>query len=378
MAKVKSKKKAKTLQGICKKYPGVSIAADLYSEVGGTPWIPSRSMVLNWMCGGGIPYGKVMEIFGQESSGKSLVALDFLVMAQKLGGFGMWVDAEQSFSKDWWTANGVDLTKVVIYNETAVEKISDWISEMAPVLRSELTHNEPILLVVDSIAALDTVTRLSSDQLDAKAEMGARAKAIGDMLRKRNQQLSALGVSCIFINQLRKKLGTSIFEDPETTTGGEAMKFFAHLRLGFYRKKQIKAKVNRQEAWVGNYVSLRMKKNKVAPPKPTMETEIYFLEEYGQLGFSRYAGLVNVLERAGAIKREKGSSIYYDPDGNKIARGEEALNKLLEENKSIRQKLVDFAKINTFSKTKKLLANLKESGTNLYPVIEEGKEEEDE
>lgn len=378
MAKVKSKKKAKTLQGICKKYPGVSIAADLYSEVGGTPWIPSRSMVLNWMCGGGIPYGKVMEIFGQESSGKSLVALDFLVMAQKLGGFGMWVDAEQSFSKDWWTANGVDLTKVVIYNETAVEKISDWISEMAPVLRSELTHNEPILLVVDSIAALDTVTRLSSDQLDAKAEMGARAKAIGDMLRKRNQQLSALGVSCIFINQLRKKLGTSIFEDPETTTGGEAMKFFAHLRLGFYRKKQIKAKVNRQEAWVGNYVSLRMKKNKVAPPKPTMETEIYFLEEYGQLGFSRYAGLVNVLERAGAIKREKGSSIYYDPDGNKIARGEEALNKLLEENKSIRQKLVDFAKINTFSKTKKLLANLRESGTNLYPVIEEGKEEEDE
>lgn len=378
MAKVKSKKKAKTLQGICKKYPGVSIAADLYSEVGGTPWIPSRSMVLNWMCGGGIPYGKVMEIFGQESSGKSLVALDFLVMAQKLGGFGMWVDAEQSFSKDWWTANGVDLTRVVIYNETAVEKISDWISEMAPVLRSELIHNEPILLVVDSIAALDTVTRLSSDQLDAKAEMGARAKAIGDMLRKRNQQLSALGVSCIFINQLRKKLGTSIFEDPETTTGGEAMKFFAHLRLGFYRKKQIKAKVNRQEAWVGNYVSLRMKKNKVAPPKPTMETEIYFLEEYGQLGFSRYAGLVNVLERAGAIKREKGSSIYYDPDGNKIARGEEALNKLLEENKSIRQKLVDFAKINTFSKTKKLLANLKESGTNLYPVIEEGKEEEDE
>lgn len=378
MAKVKSKKKAKTLQGICKKYPGVSIAADLYSEVGGTPWIPSRSMVLNWMCGGGIPYGKVMEIFGQESSGKSLVALDFLVMAQKLGGFGMWVDAEQSFSKDWWTANGVDLTKVVIYNETAVEKISDWISEMAPVLRSELIHNEPILLVVDSIAALDTVTRLSSDQLDAKAEMGARAKAIGDMLRKRNQQLSALGVSCIFINQLRKKLGTSIFEDPETTTGGEAMKFFAHLRLGFYRKKQIKAKVNRQEAWVGNYVSLRMKKNKVAPPKPTMETEIYFLEEYGQLGFSRYAGLVNVLERAGAIKREKGSSIYYDPDGNKIARGEEALNKLLEENKSIRQKLVDFAKINTFSKTKKLLANLRESGTNLYPVIEEGKEEEDE
>lgn len=378
MAKVKSKKKAKTLQGICKKYPGVSIAADLYSEVGGTPWIPSRSMVLNWMCGGGIPYGKVMEIFGQESSGKSLVALDFLVMAQKLGGFGMWVDAEQSFSKDWWTANGVDLTKVVIYNETAVEKISDWISEMAPVLRSELIHNEPILLVVDSIAALDTVTRLSSDQLDAKAEMGARAKAIGDMLRKRNQQLSALGVSCIFINQLRKKLGTSIFEDPETTTGGEAMKFFAHLRLGFYRKKQIKAKVNRQEAWVGNYVSLRMKKNKVAPPKPTMETEIYFLEEYGQLGFSRYAGLVNVLERAGAIKREKGSSIYYDPDGNKIARGEEALNKLLEENKSIRQKLVDFAKINTFSKTKKLLANLRESGTNLYPVIEEGKEEDDE
>lgn len=378
MAKVKSKKKAKTLQGICKKYPGVSIAADLYSECDNMPWIPSRSLVLNWMCGGGIPYGKVMEIFGQESSGKSVAALDFLVMTQKLGGFGMWVDAEQSYSKEWWKANGIDLNRVIIYNETAIEKISDWVYETAIVLRQELTHNEPILLVVDSIAALDTKDRLNSDQSDAKAEMGARAKAIGDFLRKRNQQLSALGVCCLFINQLRKKLGTSIFEDPETTPGGEAMKFFAHLRLGLYRKKQIKAKINGQEAWVGNYISLRMKKNKVAPPRPTMETEIYFLEEYGQLGFSRYAGLVNVLERAGAIKREKGSSIYYDPDGNKIARGEDALIKILEENKSIRQKLVDFAKINTFSKTKKLLANLKESGKNLYPVIEDGKEEDDE
>lgn len=373
----KSNKKAKTLQGICKKYPGVSIAADLYSEVTSAPWIPSRSLVLNWMCGGGIPYGKVMEIFGQESSGKSLVALDFLVMAQKLGGFGMWVDAEQSFSKDWWAANGVDLKRVVIYNETAVEKISDWIYDMALVLRGQLTHNEPILLVVDSIAALDTVDRLNMDQTDAKAEMGTRAKAIGDMLRKRNKQITSLGITCIFINQLRKKLGTSMFEDPETTPGGEAMKFFAHLRLAFYRKKQIKAKVNKKETWVGNYVSLRMKKNKVAAPKPTMETEVYFLREYGPLGLSRYAGLVDVLEREGVIKREKGSSIYYDLDGNKIARGEENLIKLLESDKDVRQNLVDAAGINTYSKTRKILAKLNESGTNLYPV-NQAEEEEDE
>lgn len=372
----KSKKKAKTLQGICKKYPGVSIAADLYSEVTSAPWIPSRSLVLNWMCGGGIPYGKVMEIFGQESSGKSLVALDFLVMTQKLGGFGMWVDAEQSFSKDWWVANGVDLKRVVIYNETAVEKISDWIYDMALVLRGQLTHNEPILLVVDSIAALDTVDRLNMDQTDAKAEMGTRAKAIGDMLRKRNKQLASLGISCIFINQLRKKLGTSMFEDPETTVGGEAMKFFAHLRLAFYRKKQIKAKVNKKETWVGNYVSLRMKKNKVAAPKPTMESEVYFLKEYGQLGLSRYAGLVDVLEREGVIKREKGSSIYYDSDDNKIARGEENLIKLLETNKELRQNLVNAAGINTYSNTRKVLAKLNESGINLYPVNLEEDEDE--
>lgn len=374
MGKVKSKKKAKTLQGIMKKYPGVSIAADLYSDVNGLPWIPSRSLVLNWMCGGGIPYGKVMEIFGQESSGKSLVALDFLVMAQKLGGFGLWVDAEQSYSKEWWETNGVDLNRVVIYNENAIEKISDWVYETSLVLRSQLTHNEPILFVLDSIAALDTVERLHSDQTDAKAEMGTRAKAIGDFLRKRNKQLADLGVSCIFINQLRQKLGTSMFEDPETTAGGQAMKFYAHIRLGFYRKKQIKEKIKGQESWVGNYVSLRMKKNKVAPPRPTMETEVYFLKSYGPVGISRYASLPEILEREGAIKREKGSSIYYDADGNKVARGEESLIRMLEENKEVRSRLVEAAGINTFNKTKKLLARINESGKNLFPV---GEEEED-
>lgn len=370
----KKTKKVKSLQSILNKYSGVSLASDMYSEVENLPWLPSRSLVMNWVLGGGIPFGKVMELFGQESSGKSMVAMDFLVVCQKLGGWGMWVDAESSFSKDWWTTNGVDLTKVIIYHENTIEKISDWCIDVARTLRAKLTSNEPILFVLDSIAALDTLERLNSDQTDEKTEMGARARAMGNFLRKRSKELADLGVTCIFINQLRKKLGV-MFEEPDTTPGGEAMKFFAHIRMGFYRKKQIKAKVNGQETWVGNYVSLRMKKNKVAPPKPTMETEVYFLRDYGPVGFSRYAGLVEALERSGTLKREKGSSIYYDKEGNKIARGEEALTQLLESDKSLRSRLIALAGINTFSNTKKLLEKLREDNINLFNTESEDEDE---
>lgn len=370
MAKKAKSKKTKSLQSIMNKYSQVSLASEMYGEVENMPWLPSRSLVMNWVTGGGIPFGKVLELFGQESSGKSLVALDFLAICQKLGGWGMWVDAESSYSKDWWTTNGIDLDKVLVFHENAIEVISDWTIETARALRKKLTHNEPILYVLDSIAALDTIERLEMEQTDEKAEMGIRAKAMGNFLRKRSKKLADLGVTCIFINQLRKKLGT-MFEDPETTPGGEAMKFFAHIRMGFYRKKQIKEKVHGKETWVGNYVSLRMKKNKVAPPRPTMETEVYFLADYCQPGFSRYAGLAEVLESSGAVKREKGSSIYYDKEGNKIARGEDAFQSLLEENKDIRSKLIKLAGINTFSNTKKVLEDLNEKEINLFPVGEE-------
>lgn len=369
-AKSKKTKSLQSLQSIMNKYSQVSLASEMYGEVENMPWLPSRSLVMNWVTGGGIPFGKVLELFGQESSGKSLVALDFLAICQKLGGWGMWVDAESSYSKDWWTTNGIDLDKVLVFHENAIEVISDWTIETARALRKKLTHNEPILYVLDSIAALDTIERLEMEQTDEKAEMGIRAKAMGNFLRKRSKELADLGVTCIFINQLRKKLGT-MFEDPETTPGGEAMKFFAHIRMGFYRKKQIKEKVHGKETWVGNYVSMRMKKNKVAPPRPTVETEVYFLADYCQPGFSRYAGLAEVLESSGAVKREKGSSIYYDNDGNKIARGEDAFQSLLEENKDIRSKLIKLAGINTFSNTKKVLEDLNEKEINLFPVGEE-------
>lgn len=375
MAKKTKDKKTKSLNSIMKKYSQVSLASDMYKEVGEMPWLPSRSMVMNWVMGGGIPFGKVLELFGQESSGKSLVAMDFLVVCQKLGGWGMWVDAESSYSKEWWTANGIDLDKVLVFHENAIETISDWCIETARALRAKLTHNEPILFVLDSIAALDTIERLTMEQTDEKAEMGVRARAIGNFLRKRSKELSDLGITCIFINQLRKKLGV-MFEEPETTPGGESMKFFAHIRMGFYRKKQIKEKVNGKETWVGNIVSLRMKKNKVAPPRPAMDTEVYFLKDYCQPGFSRYAGLAEALESSGAIKREKGSSIYYDKEGNKIARGEDALNSLLEENKEIRSKLLKLAGINTFSNTKKVLEGLNEKGINLFKTTDD--EEDDE
>ena len=198
-----------------KKYHGAGLASDITVVPGDSLWIPSRSLYLNYTTGGGLMYGKVMEIFGGESSGKSLVAMDFAYCTQYLGGIVLWNDAEQAFDPVWWVANGLDLSKVVLYSETSIENVSDWAADMAVTWRSKLTHNEPILLVTDSIAALDCDANINSSQSDAKAEMGNRAKAIYKYLRIRNQLFAELGISTIFINQLRDKVGATMFEDPD-------------------------------------------------------------------------------------------------------------------------------------------------------------------
>lgn len=198
-----------------RKYPGSGLASDISVISQDTLWLPSRSIYLNYTMGGGIQYGKICEIFGGESSGKSLVALDFGYSAQFLGGVVLWNDAEQSFDPLWAQTNGLDLTRTHVYNETSIERISDWSADMAVTMRSKLVNNEPILLVTDSIAALDCEDNINSSQTNGKAEMGNRAKAIYRFLRTRNQLFSELGVVYIFINQLRKKVGATLFEDPD-------------------------------------------------------------------------------------------------------------------------------------------------------------------
>lgn len=367
MAKKAKKKIGSSIMSdaaISKKFPGSGIASVISIPADDHIWLPSRILPVNYTLGGGIPYGRILEIFGTESSGKTLLAMDFAVVAQKLGGHVIWNDAEQSFDPHWMEINGIDLNGVTVWNETSIEKISDWSAEVVCYWRNKLKNNEPILFIQDSQAALDCEDNINSSQADSKAEMGNRAKAMYKWLRIRNQLFAELGVCSIFINQLRDKVGASNYEDPESTPAGKAMRFFASQRVGVYKGKQIKGNVQGFEDRVGNEVSFRIKKNKVAPPRPTFKTEVYFNAEYGTVGFHKYHGFGDILLRTETLTKKKGGSIYKLGD-TMIARGENDLVKKMEKDPKLRRKLIKLSGINTISQTRR---DIEAKTKNLYPV----------
>jgi len=361
---------------LSKKYTGSGYANDIFVLPEDSLWLPSRNLYLNWTMGGGVPYGKILEIFGGESSGKSLLAMDLCYTAQYLGGIALWNDAEQAFDPYWAKLNGLDLNRVIVYNEPAIEKISDWAADMVTTWRNRLTGNQPIILVTDSTAALDCQDNINSVQSDAKAEMGNRAKALYKYLRIRNQLFYELGIAVVFINQLRKKVGAGIYEDPDTTPGGDAMKFYASQRLAFFRKKQITMGTGENKVWVGNEVSVRLKKNKVAPPRQSFTTKIYFNEDYGKIGFDKSDMLIELLEKTKVLNRKKGSSIFYYED-KRIARGYDDMYRVLEEDVELRRRLIKKSNVNTISKTKRKIERLQKQNINRYKVNIPRKKTED-
>lgn len=363
-------KKITTEKDLRKKYPQANKASMLLPDEH-TIWLPSRILAANHILGGGIPYGKLLEIFGYESTGKSLLALDFASVAQSLGGIVLWNDAERSFSNEWAVQNGLDTDRVEIYNENDIEGYSDWHRDMILYYRSQLTKNEPILLVVDSIAALDCKDNIDSDQSSAKAEMGNRAKALYKMYRMRTNMYAQYGVCVIMINQVRDKVGASMFEDSQTTVGGKATQFYASQRLAIVRSKQIKGRlvdgVFKEDLTkgykVGQNVYLQVKKNKVAPPRENIKTQVYFLPEArGYIGFSKYHGLPEILENQGVITKT-GSRYYLD--GKMVCNGEANLIDKLHTSSKLRKTLLKDSNINTVSKTRTKLQALE---TNLFPV----------
>lgn len=364
--KKKSSLKLKKESALMKKYAGSGKASSILVSPEEMLWIPSRFLALNNLLGGGAPYGKIIEIFGEESSGKSLIAQDFAYCTQRLGGVVMWADAEYAFTRQWAELNGIDLDSVQLYKEKGIELISDWSMEMGLYLRSQYIKNQPILMVIDSLAATDCIENMHSTHLDAKAEMGNRAKAIDKMLRNRNDIWEELGITVIVVNQLRSKIGASKFEDPDTTPGGKATRFYASIRLGMYGGKQVKEKINGKEDVVGRLTSIRVKKNKVAPPKPTIKQApvCFNPKSKNDIGFDKYHDLVPTLESLGVIKRKKGSSSYHYKD-KMLARGEESLKKKLEAEDSLRAKLIRKSGINTIKTLKRKLDRLE---TNLFPI----------
>lgn len=359
----RKKIKIPTLREIQKKFPSQYIAGEV--DESKRPWLPTRFLAFNKVTGGGCPFGKIIELFGEESSGKSLMAYDFAYCCQYLGGMVLWVDAEQSFTNDWATKNGLDLDKIVVFRSTSIEAISDWVANMALYWRSQLTHNEPILLVLDSVSALDTDINLNSEMLNASADMGNRAKAIYKYFRIRNEMLYSLGITQVYINQLRKNLKAGMFENPDTTPGGKALAFYASIRIGLYGGKQITKKVKGKERKIGRVTSIRTIKNKVATPGPTLKgSPLYNNAKYvDSIGFDRLHFLDEILIEEEIIEKTKSGTYSYK--GKTLCRGAEKFAELLRDDDDLRRKLIRKAGINTLGATKKLLESLQE---NLYPV----------
>lgn len=354
--------KVPTLNEITKKYGGMIVRASDTKDA--KLWLPSTFFALNYTLGGGIPYGKVAEIAGEESSGKSLIAYNFAYSCQQLGGHVIWVDAEQSWMNSWAEANGVDPNGVTVIQDTRIEYVSDVVADLAIYWRSQLVNNEPILLVVDSIAAMDCADNIDSKMADGKAEMGGRAKALYKYFRIRSELFAKLGVTQIYINQLRTALNVGFGKDNTTTTGGAALKFYASIRMAFYAGKSITVKSKGKERKAGKLVTIRILKNKVAPPKPTIsKTPVYFNPKYHEVGFDRYYGLEDALLDCDVI--EKSSGGVYKYKGETLCRGEDNFHKLMEEDGELRKKLLKSAGINTIGSTKKKTSKLSE---NYYPV----------
>ena len=357
-----------------KKYPSSQVASVKALHDGEMIRIPTRVIAMNHQMGGGLPYGHIMELYGEENVGKTLLAMDMAVVTQKLGGVVLWADIESTFNPDWCIQNGLDLDKIELFSEkNAIEEAADWFADFIPFYRNKLKNNEPILLVIDSLAATDTTKNEDVSEVDAKAEMGNRAKAVDAVLRRRNKLLHRYGVATIFINQMRSKIGASQFEDPDTTPCGKAMKFYASIRIGLYRGRELKEGKGTKAVKVGRLVYSRLKKTKVAMPQGNIKAEVYFKETGGKLGYSKYYGLVDVLTDNGIVERRRGAHYYFKD--KKIAHGDDKMESIFTSKPKLRKKLISALNVNTISKTRKLI---KSKAFNMYPVGKPKKSEDDE
>ncbi len=273
--------------------------------------IPTGSIGLNAALGvGGYPKGRIIEIYGPESSGKTTLAIHAIAECQKAGGIAAFIDAEHAFDRFYAEKLGVDIDNLYISQPDN--------GEQALEIADQLIRSSAIaILVVDSVAALTPKKEIEGDMGDSA--VGLHARLMSQALRKLTGTIAKTNTTCIFINQLREKIGV-MFGNPETTTGGNALKFYASVRLDIRKVTSIKDGDN----VIGNQVRVKVVKNKVAPPFRKAEFEITFGE-----GISKVGELVDLGVEYNIIKK---SGSWFSYDDAKLAQGRDAVKALLKDN----------------------------------------------
>ena len=293
--------------------------------------IPTGSVALDTALGvGGYPRGRIIEIYGPESSGKTTLAIHAIAEAQKQGGIAAFIDAEHAFDRFYAEKLGVDVDNL-------------WISqpdngEQALEIADQLIRSSAIdILVIDSVAALTPKKEIEGDMGDSA--VGLQARLMSQALRKLTSTIAKTNTCCIFINQLREKIGM-MFGNPETTTGGNALKFYSSVRLDIRRVTSIKD----GDQVIGNQVRVKIVKNKVAPPFRKAEFEITFGE-----GISKIGEIVDLGVQYGIIQK---SGSWFSYNGTKLAQGRDATKAMIKDNPELAEELEGLIKNAIVEQTK--------------------------
>ncbi|WP_161890055.1 recombinase RecA [Pontibacter russatus] len=311
------------------------------NKVEDIPAISTGSLGLDIALGiGGLPRGRVVEIYGPESSGKTTLTMHCIAEAQKKGGLAAFIDAEHAFDKTYAQKLGIDIDNLLISQPDN--------GEQALEIADHLIRSGAIdIIVIDSVAALVPKGELEGDMGDSK--MGLQARLMSQALRKLTGTINKTGCTCIFINQLREKIGV-MFGNPETTTGGNALKFYASVRLDIRRIGQIKESADNI---TGNRTRVKVVKNKVAPPFKVVEFDIMYGEGISKVGEILDLGVdLNIVQKSGS---------WFSYDGNRLGQGRDGVKQILLDNPELMEEIEEKIRAIVKGEPEKVAAALDDS-----------------